>query len=666
MTTLNIVELIEKNPITKLSSSYNNKLITKIKDCFTETQQQLFVSSFYCYLNCDQKNDFIIDLDDVWKWLEFSQKQRSKELLEKYFIIDKDYKILLNASVEQDNNYLLTLKSEQKKGVGKGGHDKSLLTLQGKQNNGIYKEDASLLLLQQKQKKGTGKGGHNKHKYMLTIKTFKSFCLKAGTKKADEIHDYYLKLEELIHEVSNEESDELKLQLQQTQSNLTQYKTELEQLEAKKNKEYAEKLIKEKALERQKILLQEFGTNGPLIYIIKVKSYENRQYIIKIGESRRGVQLRFNEHKSKYEECLLLDCFLVNKSKDFESFLHNHENIKYNKVTDLSEHINERELFLVGKNLSYHILLDIINNNIKYFEHHTDNEVEKLRQECEKLRLLNELSGKDNINSYIEEMVNNKNQNLLNKIENIENSNKEILNKLNSLENKSSTTTNFNQPLTTIGPRLQKINPDTLILIQVYESVSECMKENYQIKRPSLNKAIAENTIYHGYRWVFVDREFDSNSIQNIQPTKKTKIQNVGYIAKLNNDKTEILNVYLDRKTAAHENKYESLSALDNPVKNDTISNGYYYTLYEKCDDQLRYAFQKKYNNNNEIILYKNGIGQYDCNHSLIREFICKYDCIRSLHISDKTLAKALEKNIIYNNKFFKYLGSKLKEGVID
>ena len=78
MTTLNIVELIEKNPITKLSSSYNNKLITKIKDCFTETQQQLFVSSFYCYLNCDQKNDFIIDLDDVWKWLEFSQNNDQK------------------------------------------------------------------------------------------------------------------------------------------------------------------------------------------------------------------------------------------------------------------------------------------------------------------------------------------------------------------------------------------------------------------------------------------------------------------------------------------------------------------------------------------------------------------------------------------------------------
>ena len=72
MATLNIVDLIEKNPIIKLSASYNNKLINKIKEDFTDTQQQLFVSSFYCYLNYDNKKDYVIYLDDVWKWLGFS------------------------------------------------------------------------------------------------------------------------------------------------------------------------------------------------------------------------------------------------------------------------------------------------------------------------------------------------------------------------------------------------------------------------------------------------------------------------------------------------------------------------------------------------------------------------------------------------------------------
>ena len=93
MTDLNIVELIEKNPITKLSNNYNNKLLNKIKENFNEEQQKLFVSSFYCYLNYDKNNDFVVDLDNIWKWLGFQQKYHAKYLLEKQFTINNDYKI---------------------------------------------------------------------------------------------------------------------------------------------------------------------------------------------------------------------------------------------------------------------------------------------------------------------------------------------------------------------------------------------------------------------------------------------------------------------------------------------------------------------------------------------------------------------------------------------
>lgn len=61
-----------------------------------------------------------------------------------------------------------------------------------------------------------------------------------------------------------------------------------------------------------------------------------------------------------------------------------------------------------------------------------------------------------------------------------------------------------------------------------------------------------------------------------------------------------------------------------------------------------------------EVILYKNGIGQYDLNNNLIKEFTSKYDCIRELKMSDKTLAKSLKNNIPYNNYYYKELGSKL------
>ncbi len=122
MQSLDIVNLIESNPVTKLTNDYNNKLLMKIKENFTETEQQLFVSSFYCYLNYNSTTDFVIDLDNVWKWLGFGQKDSSKRVLEKNFIIDKDY-ISFAPQV--------------------GGAKKD------------------------------GRGGHNKETIMLTIKTFK-------------------------------------------------------------------------------------------------------------------------------------------------------------------------------------------------------------------------------------------------------------------------------------------------------------------------------------------------------------------------------------------------------------------------------------------------------------------------------------------------------------
>ena len=90
-------------------------------------------------------------------------------------------------------------------------------------------------------------------------------------------------------------------------------------------------------------------------------------------------------------------------------------------------------------------------------------------------------------------------------------------------------------------------------------------------------------------------------------------------------------------------------------MKNSTITNGHFYVLYDKCTEQQKVSFHIQ-----NPILYKDGVGQYDNNNILTQEFSCKYDCLRTLHMSDKTLAKALDKNIAYNGFFYKSLGSKL------
>jgi hypothetical protein len=49
MATLNITRLIVNNPIEKLSRESNGKLAEKINSTFTEHDQKLFLSSFWCY-----------------------------------------------------------------------------------------------------------------------------------------------------------------------------------------------------------------------------------------------------------------------------------------------------------------------------------------------------------------------------------------------------------------------------------------------------------------------------------------------------------------------------------------------------------------------------------------------------------------------------------------
>ena len=254
MEPFNIVDLIENNPITKLSTTYQNKLLTKIKAKFTETEQQLFVASFYGFLKYDPTNDFVIDLDDVWKWVGFAQKVKATVLLEKHFIMDKDY----TKSVSQ---------------VGKQSHHT--------------------------------RGGHNKEIFMLNVSTFKRFCLKAGTKKADEIHDYYIKLEQTLHEVVQEESTELKTQLEQ--------KTIL----LEKSEKTAEKI-------REKTLLEQFGRNTQCVYYGSIDNVSDaNEKLLKFGNSN-NLAGRVAQHKETYTNFRLLNAFKVDNKLQVENEMKEH------------------------------------------------------------------------------------------------------------------------------------------------------------------------------------------------------------------------------------------------------------------------------------------------------------------------------------------------------
>ena len=122
------------------------KLLKLLKDKFDNFE--LLKLNFSLYIaNKNNKNKFIINLYEVFKWIGFSRKDHAKKLLTKEnngFKINIDYIINYN----QKNN----------------------------------------------------KGGQKEETILLTTKCFKIMCLIARTSESRKFYDYYITLEEVISE----------------------------------------------------------------------------------------------------------------------------------------------------------------------------------------------------------------------------------------------------------------------------------------------------------------------------------------------------------------------------------------------------------------------------------------------------------------------------------
>lgn len=104
----------------------------------------MFVNHFHMYLLAKQ-DEFVIDLDDVYEWIGFTQKHHAKRALVRV--------------LTENESYIIT----------KGNDD-------------------------------DGRGGHNKDVIMMTVRGFKKLCMSSGTEKGQEVREYYIAMEEILLE----------------------------------------------------------------------------------------------------------------------------------------------------------------------------------------------------------------------------------------------------------------------------------------------------------------------------------------------------------------------------------------------------------------------------------------------------------------------------------
>jgi hypothetical protein len=142
------------NIITKNNILEDDQLINLIKNKFKENDMKIFELNYNIYKTFkDKKNDFIIDFDEIYEFIGFTQKGNAKRLLLKEFQANKDYIISL---------------FQQEKQIG----------------------------------------GHNKEYILLNINCFKRYCLLASTQQSKKIYDYYIIMEEIIMEYIESKIDE--------------------------------------------------------------------------------------------------------------------------------------------------------------------------------------------------------------------------------------------------------------------------------------------------------------------------------------------------------------------------------------------------------------------------------------------------------------------------
>jgi hypothetical protein len=156
------------------------KLVEKLQEHFSDDEQRLYVCNLFLFLNYHPINDFVINLENVWKFIGFSNKANAKRLLKHNFTEDSDYKITLIRWDERKNE-----------------------------------------------------GGYNQETIMLNINTFKKLCLKANTDNADKIHDYYIRLEMIYNQLMKEELDEQKNKIEEKNELLQEQQKKIDLLENK-------------------------------------------------------------------------------------------------------------------------------------------------------------------------------------------------------------------------------------------------------------------------------------------------------------------------------------------------------------------------------------------------------------------------------------------------
>jgi phage anti-repressor protein len=575
----------------------NDDLVNLIREKMNTEEENLFVESFKTYLKYgDDDTAFIIDLDDIWEWVGFNTKGNAKRVILKNFEDTIDYKILL---ISVDKQYL--------------------------------------------------HGGHNKETILLSVNTFKEFCILANTEKAKVVRKYYLKMENVMHKY-----------IQNKIKNLSDENNKL-QLD----------MIEHTKIEKHNSLLRVFATKH-IVYLMLIKILDKKRFVIKVGYSD-DLNKRLETLNGLYKiKIYLLDCFECQQNIKFEDHMKRKATILINnKYTDIIGNNNtSTECYVMNDENHYKQVVRYMQSNVIYFkgksleelkEERKIKEIESYNKRYEIINKLIDSSNTDDDRNKIIKLLDS-NHNI--KKSNTDSDNNINLNNDNDLSSDDKSYYNLNNNETLINATPHKLNGpyiqiydknDIKKLIKSYETYKDAIREILGASETSIKKAAIKHTEYCGYRWYLFNKTENStkDDFHDIGETKKKKIR-AEKIAMLNLDKTEVLQVFARKLQAAEYLGLASTNPIKKAMDNNVSYNKYNFIFWYDLSIDMR----NKYEHLNTDIQKPNHPKQKEVckvnavTNEIIEKFNSMQDVYVKYHISNKTLKKYILEDSLCNNGF--------------
>jgi len=354
-------------------------------------------------------------------------------------------------------------------------------------------------------------------------------------------------------------------------------------------------------LQQHRIYLDAYN-NKKIVYVCKLRNVDDK-ILIKIGKSEHLTN-RIRQILDTYNNVTptLINVFESSDFSNFETHIHGDNFIKKYRFNETSKNgKGSREIYLVNEE-EYNEMIKIIkiikpqydNNDLKLLE----KQIEAGQVESERLKIQIEAdnSGNERIKNLKEltevELKKREIELEIIKIEeSIKNQEEEEKEKENSEEISKEEPQLFTIRKRNHSSRIPKIyqyNPDNLTTpIKMYNGPSDVERQNATFSPTPLKLASKNNTIYKGFRWLYVNR--NEEPPQELEPTKETKnvSPEVQFIAMIDIKKTKILAVYSNQKQAV-EARNLKCNSFTRAIQQQSLSSGMYWNFFDKCSEEMQ------------------------------------------------------------------------------